>query len=374
MTDRLRIDIEKQLAGFRLRVDLTVGTEILVLFGPSGAGKTQTLNALAGLLRPDRGQIRLDQRWIFLNENVGSEKSAERIDIPVRERRMAMVFQNYALFPHLTARQNIAYPIRSRREAGQRVTRLLERMRLESLADRYPHELSGGQQQRVAIARALAADARVLLLDEPFSALDRPIREQLHRELLSLQEENGLVIIYVTHNLDDALTAGHRMAILDAGEVVQVASLSGIFLQPRNRRVLEILGVPNLFEGRRTAAGVEWDGLELRLGREWPTAAGGAVTGYIPAEEIRLIDGALQNGEMVNLVDGRVVRTQPLGLVQRLWIELSNHQLIETVVQAEKIRRPGETVRIMIPPERLILTTGAPPVIVDQGEGQKSHS
>jgi molybdate transport system ATP-binding protein len=355
MTDRLRIDIEKQLTGFRLKVDLTVGTEILVLFGPSGAGKTQTLNALAGLLRPDRGIIRLDQRWLFRDE-----RGEKPIDIPVRERRMAMVFQHYALFPHLTARQNIAYPIRSRREAGQRAAQLLERMRLEPLADRYPHELSGGQQQRVAIARALAADARVLLLDEPFSALDRPIREQLHCELRSLQEENGLVIVYVTHNLDDALTAGHRMAVLDAGGVVQVATLSDIFLKPRNRRVLEILGVPNLFEARRTDSGIDWDGLQLRLGREQPPASAGPVTGFIPAEEIRLIDGTVQAGEMINLVDGRVLRTQPMGLIQRVWIELSNCQMVETVVRAEKIHQPGERVRLTLPPERLILTTVGP--------------
>lgn len=355
MAERLEIDLVKRLEDFRLAVRLTVATEILVMFGPSGAGKSQTLNSLAGLMRPDHGRIRLDGRWLFRREAEG-----ERIDLPARERRMAMVFQQYALFPHLTARQNIAYPLR--RKGDKRAAELLGRLQLESLADRYPHELSGGQQQRVAIARALAANARVLLLDEPFSALDRPIREQLHRELLTLQQENGLVVIYVTHDLEDAHATADRVAIIDRGEIVQVASLSGLFRQPRHRRILEILGAPNIFSGRADGDGIEWAGQWLRLGtppESGSTRSNGERCGYIAAEDIEVIPSADEEaaaGRRENLIRGMVVRAHSTGRSQRVWIELANRAVVEAAVRNENEHRSGDSVLVYLPPDRLILT------------------
>src|SRR5262245_56318440 len=166
---RLLVDIRKRLSAFELNVRLEVGAEILVLFGPSGAGKTQTLDAIAGLTRPDSGEIVLDGKTFF--QGSGPRPA---VNLPARERRVGYVFQSYALFPHLTALENVAYSLWRQPQAHERAIALLARMGLQSLAGHYPHELSGGQQQRVAIARALAMEGHALLMDEPFSALDNP--------------------------------------------------------------------------------------------------------------------------------------------------------------------------------------------------------
>lgn len=217
---RLKVNIEKRLDTFNLSVQLEVGAEILVLFGPSGAGKTQTLNAIAGLMTPDAGEITLDGTIFFRSS--GEPGKDAMLNFPARNRRVGYVFQQYALFPHLTALDNVSYALWRQSDARQRAKALLDRMRLSELAHRYPHELSGGQQQRVAIARALAMDPHLLLMDEPFSALDSEIRGQLHQDLIKLQAESELVVIYVTHNLEDAFTVGHRLAVLRNGKIERI--------------------------------------------------------------------------------------------------------------------------------------------------------
>ncbi len=353
-SSRLRIRIEKQLSNFRLEADLSLGAEILVLFGPSGAGKTQTLNAVAGLMTPDRGEIVFDGTTLFRRED--GEKT---INLPARMRRIGYVFQHYALFPHLTALQNVAYPLK---EPGKkaRAVDLLRQMHIEDLADRYPHELSGGQQQRVAIARALAADSKVLLLDEPFSALDQPIRQRLHAELRSLQAQTSLVVLYVTHNLEDALTVGHRLAILDQGRLEQVDRIDEIFLRPRNRKVMEILGLPNIFEARvvdSTAQGsiIEWDGLRLRTtyplpDRDLPVAC------YIPQTEIEVLPNEAsvtdENGSFFN---GIMTGLSPVGIYFKISIRLENGNELEAAVRKIDAPPPGSNVRIRIPAEGIVV-------------------
>src|SRR5829696_8298911 len=222
---RLKVNIEKRLATFNLSVQMEVGAEILVLFGPSGAGKTQTLNAIAGLMTPDAGEITLDGT-VFFRSSVARSPT---LNLPARKRHVGYVFQQYALFPHLSALENVAYAVWRQPRARERAEALLERMRLAELANRFPHELSGGQQQRVAIARALAMEPRVLLLDEPFSALDSEIRAQLHQDLLRLQAEAELIVIYVTNNLEDAFTVGHRLAVLRNGRIERVGAPRDIY-------------------------------------------------------------------------------------------------------------------------------------------------
>ena len=231
---RLKVDIEKRLATFSLSVQIEVGAEILVLFGPSGAGKTQTLNAIAGLTTPDAGEITLDGTVFFRSARSSNNEPA--INLPARKRHVGYVFQQYALFPHLSALENVAYALWRQPHAREHAEALLERMRLTELAHRYPHELSGGQQQRVAIARALAMEPRVLLLDEPFSALDSEIRKRLHDDLLRLQAEAELIVIYVTHNLEDAFTVGHRMAVVRNGQIERTGTPREIY--PQNRTPL----------------------------------------------------------------------------------------------------------------------------------------
>ena len=235
----LNIDIEKRLATFNLRVRLEVGAEILVLFGPSGAGKTQTLNAIAGLTTPDSGRIVLGADTFFRSGQNGSA-----FNLPPRRRRVGYVFQQYALFPHMTALENVAYALWRRPGARERAEELLERMHLAQQSSRYPHELSGGQQQRVAIARALAMRPRVLLMDEPFSALDSPTRQRLHQDLIALQQEERLIVVYVTHNLADAFAVGHRLAIMRDGSIAQVGVPEDVRRNPANPLVLAALGLP----------------------------------------------------------------------------------------------------------------------------------
>ena len=232
---RLKVNIEKRLDTFNLSVQIEVGAEILVLFGPSGAGKTQTLNAIAGLMTPDAGEITLDGTVFFRSSG------SMAINLPARKRYVGYVFQQYALFPHLSALDNVAYALWRQPHARERAESLLERMHLTELAHRYPHELSGGQQQRVAIARALAMEPRVLLLDEPFSALDSEIRKRLHEDLLRLQAEAELIVIYVTHNLEDAFTVGHRMAVVRNGTIERTGAPRDIYPQTNTPLVMEAL-------------------------------------------------------------------------------------------------------------------------------------
>ena len=179
----LKARIKRALPGFDLEVDFTLNRELLVVLGPSGSGKTMTLQCIAGLTRPDEGRIELNGQVLF--------DSASGINLPPQKRLVGFVFQNYALFPHMTVSENVAYSIRQlpASEVKEKVDRLLNIMNVSPLAGRYPKQLSAGQQQRVAIARALAPDPDVLLLDEPFSALDSQLKERLELELLELQSE-----------------------------------------------------------------------------------------------------------------------------------------------------------------------------------------
>jgi molybdate transport system ATP-binding protein len=326
---RLVIDVERQLPEFRLAVRLQVGTEICVLFGPSGVGKTTTLNIIAGLLAPDAGEILLDGRPLFRRGRPGTA-----CKVPARHRNIGYVFQGYALFPHLNALENVAYPVRGQRDARLRAVALLDRMHLAHLADRYPAELSGGQQQRVAIARALAADPQVLLLDEPFSALDAGVREHLQRDLGALQAELRLAVIYVTHRLEDAFAMGHTLAVMGEGQVAQVGPIEEVFRRPVNAGVAEIMGVRNLFRAQVISAGPEgltldWDGLRLE-GPAQAAAAGAILTSYIRPEEIKVLypDRPLTGAVARNQVSGRILESRPSTSYRVLRVALENgHEL-----------------------------------------------
>jgi ABC-type spermidine/putrescine transport systems, ATPase components len=264
MTPQLTVDIIKRLGQTTLEMRFTAEAEILVLFGPSGAGKTQTLQAIAGLSTPDSGQIRFDDA-IFFQRMPGKPV----VNLPARKRRIGYVFQQYALFPHMSALENVAFPLGRRRDARDRAMELLERMHLAHLAQRMPHELSGGQQQRIAIARALAAEPHILLLDESFSALDRPVRERLHEEIRMVQAERRLVVLYVTHNLDDAFAVGHRLAVVRNGRIEQIGRINDVFTRPANRHVLDILGIPKCDERASDRNRDHQDRCSIGMGSSW---------------------------------------------------------------------------------------------------------
>lgn len=233
------------LPDFTVEVELTVAeAEVLVLVGPSGCGKTTTLNMIAGLVRPQRGCIRTGEFLIF--------DAKEGIDAPVEHRRIGYVFQDYALFPHLTVEQNVAYGVRAhgvrKGNLRRRVDEMLQRFGIESLRRRRPATLSGGERQRVALARAMAVNPRVLLLDEPLAALDATARRTVRRDLRQFLRQFKIPTVLVTHDYEDALAFGDRIAVMNRGAVVQQGVREDMLLHPRSPFVAGFTGV-NYFEG-----------------------------------------------------------------------------------------------------------------------------
>ncbi len=214
--------------------------ELTALLGPSGCGKTTLLRILAGLEVPDAGEVRH-----------GGEAILER---SARERNVGLVFQHYALFRHMTVGENVAFPLRIRRrpraEVQARVEELIELVQLQGLAGRYPHQLSGGQRQRVALARALATRPRVLLLDEPFGALDARVRQELRRWLRRLHDELHVTSVFVTHDQEEAFEVADRVVLMNQGRIEQEGTPAEVFEEPASPFVMRFLGAVNVFRGR----------------------------------------------------------------------------------------------------------------------------
>jgi molybdate transport system ATP-binding protein len=237
--ETLSVDLDHGLRAFRLSVALEVGAETLALMGPSGAGKTSVLRAIAGLVRPERGRIALGpDAW--LDTRLG-------VDVPPERRRVGLVFQEYALFPHLNVRGNVAF-------GGQeRVDELLRRFGIEALADARPSTISGGERQRVALARALARDPGVLLLDEPLSALDAHTRSRVRQELRELLLDLGLPTVIVTHDFEDAAALADRVGVLVDGRLLQLDTPENLVAAPADPFVAGFTGA-NLLRGVASAA------------------------------------------------------------------------------------------------------------------------
>ena len=239
--------------------DLAVGAgEFLTLLGPSGCGKTTALRIVAGFEHPDAGTVVLEDRDI-------THLSASR-------RNMGMVFQAYSLFPNMTAEENVMFGLRLRKvpqdEQTRRVGRLFDLIGLARARTRYPHQLSGGQQQRVALARALAIEPRVLLLDEPLSALDARVRVQLREEIRRIQTNLGITALYVTHDQEEALSISDRIAVMSAGRIEQLGTASEIYGSPATPFVAEFVGTMNRLTGEVVDGGesiVDCRGLQLRV-------------------------------------------------------------------------------------------------------------
>ena len=300
--------------GFRLELDFTAEAgQILVLFGPSGAGKTTALRAIAGLARPDAGHIAIAGRTVFADGAAAG--GGKPVWIPPHRRGVGYVTQQNHLFPHLTVRQNIAYglPRRGQPAAQQRVAALLDRLRLAGLAERRVGQLSGGQQQRAAVARALAPSPDLLLLDEPFAALDMELRRALGAELRAAVQQLNLPVILVTHSREEALALGDTVQIIDAGRTVALGPPLATLEQPGRGRVARLVGVENLL-AMRVAARLPQDGtmvcaaagrvLETPLADGW--AVGDAVTVGIRASDIILASGPLPQSSARNTWAGVV--------------------------------------------------------------------
>jgi iron(III) transport system ATP-binding protein len=262
----------------RLSLEIADG-ELLVLLGPSGCGKTTTLRSIVGLETPAQGRIRVGDQVVF--------DAATGINVPPNKRQMGMVFQSYAIWPHKTVFENVAFPLerqgKSRGEIRARVARTLEAVGLGHVADRGASLLSGGQMQRVAVARSIVAEPRVLLLDEPLSNLDAKLRGRLRFELRDMQRRLGITTVYVTHDQSEALALADRIAVMQAGRLVQLDSPSRLYRFPRNTFVADFLGVSNIVPGRvvaTTGAGLTEVALKpggIPVMSTWPAPAGAEV-------------------------------------------------------------------------------------------------
>jgi molybdate transport system ATP-binding protein len=325
---RLDVRLVKRLPDFTLDVQWTADGGVAALFGPSGAGKTLTLQCMAGLLRPDAGRIVVDGRVLF--------DSAAGVDVPPQARRVGYVFQGYALFPHLMVADNVGFGLRHRPRAERdaRVADVLARLGLAGLERRYPSELSGGQRQRVALGRALAIDPALLLLDEPLSALDAPLRRALRGELRSVLSEWGTAAVVVTHDFAEAYRLGDRIVVYESGRVVQAAPRAELLWQPASEAVARIMGVPNVLHG--TVIKASPDRIQLRWRGHILEAVNSPTRSYLPPpdapiaffvrpEYVRLIRkdrGPADPGHHMNLMAGVVVGDEDYGTTWTLRIRL----------------------------------------------------
>ncbi|MBB2932829.1 ABC transporter ATP-binding protein [Paraburkholderia silvatlantica] len=318
-------------------LDLAIGAgETLVLLGPSGCGKTTTLRMIAGLETPDAGG-----RVAFGDEDVTA--------LPIERRKVGMVFQNYALFPNLDVRGNIGYGLKIQRvpaaDARARVDELLAMMRLEAHAAKPISQLSGGQRQRVALARALAPRPRVLLLDEPLTALDARLRDTLRSEMSTLLRELGVTTVYVTHDQAEAMELGDRIVVMSAGRIEQIGTPREIYFQPASRAVAQFVGTLNRIAG-------EWHGGMLRTsGGAVPASASqtsGAAELYFRPEDAALADPV---GAQLR---GVIEQATFLGERTRLTIggAAPDALLVDVAGRVELAR--GTPVGISIAPEALI--------------------
>ena len=266
-------------------VDLAVGDEVLAVLGPSGSGKTTLLSLVAGIAAPDDGRITLDGRSL--------------VGCPVEDRRTGLVFQNGALFPHMTARENIAYAARAR----GRVDDLASLLAIDGVLDRRPAALSGGERQRVALARTLAADPDAVLLDEPLSSLDAPIRRRLRRDLRALFDDLDVPVLYVTHDQRTAAALGDRIAVFRDGQVAQVGGPNDVLDRPESRFVARFTGTENVFEATATAGSTVRVG-DVTLQTVETDLSQGPVTACVRPSRVDLSPGATNREDTRARVDG----------------------------------------------------------------------
>ena len=302
----------------RFSLDVAPG-EFVALLGPSGCGKTTALRMVAGFDTPDAGQVLVD----------GVDVS----QVPAQKRDMGMVFQSYSLFPNMTARDNVAFGLRLRRQrASQRRQRAEELLDLVGLAEhtaKYPHQLSGGQQQRVALARALAIEPRVLLLDEPLSALDAKVRAELRDQIRALQQRLAITTLFVTHDQEEALSMADRVCVMSNGRVEQVASPAELYAHPSTAFVAEFVGVSSRVPVERRGAAVVLFGQDA------------AVRGAIPDHDAGPLDALLRPEDVSVHLDpegaGVVQHQSFLGATTRLEIGFADF-VIKTDVASSQVR------------------------------------
>jgi putative spermidine/putrescine transport system ATP-binding protein len=313
--------------------------ELVALLGPSGCGKTTALRVVAGFEFADAGEVLIDGRDVS--------------GVPANRRDMGMVFQSYSLFPNMSALDNVGFGLRMRKVGGtsrrQRAAELLDMVGLAPQATQFPHQLSGGQQQRVALARALAIEPRVLLLDEPLSALDAKVRLQLREQIRSLQQRLGTTTLFVTHDQEEALSMSDRVGVMRSGRLEQVATPDELYSRPATAFVAEFVGTMNRLPGELGSGGTT----VTILGITVPAAPGGPSSGEVDAlvrpENLTATPSATGNGIVT-------VRTF-LGAVTRIAVRLSGDTevVVDVATTAAAEMTPGTAVQIGLPPAPVLV-------------------
>ncbi len=333
-------DVSKRFGAFtaldRVSLDIRSG-ELVALLGPSGSGKTTLLRIIAGLDWPDEGQVRFD--------------GEDALNRGIRERQVGFVFQHYALFRHMTIFENVAFGLRARPrrqrpsepEISERVHKLLDLVQLSWLADRFPAQLSGGQRQRIALARALAVEPRVLLLDEPFGALDAKVRKELRRWLRHLHEQIHVTSVFVTHDQEEALEVADRVVVLDRGNIEQAGTPEQIYEQPTNAFVHGFIGDSITLPVAIEQGVVHFAGQRLGVDRQGHADGNAAL--FIRPHEV-----AILHDPDAAALRGTVKRVHGLGPARRVEIALAEgtrDHLIEVDAPRDQIVNQGQAVGLL---------------------------
>ncbi len=341
-----------RLGSFRLDIAFEMGPEIGILFGPSGAGKSQTLRVLAGLTRPDEGAIRLNGR--------------DLADLPPGMRKIGLVFQELALFPHLSAIENVAYGLKGA-DRLKKARHWLSQVRLDGFEKRLPHQLSGGQRQRVALARALAPEPELLLLDEPFSALDGPLRRSLRRELKRLHRETGTPLLYVTHQIEDVCALGDHIFFMNDGAVTASLPVGSLWENHAVEAAWRSLGWGTFLSGEVTefTGGIIFAWEKGRLLLPPSTRFRGKTRAFVAPHHVKLLYPDLPVDPQLaeNVMTGTIVEALEMGSMTRVYLSACGLQW-----QAEFSReayaflnlREGETARFAVRPRCVSLLEPRP--------------
>jgi len=316
----------------------------LTLLGPSGCGKTTILRSIAGLVNPTAGDIEIAGRRVN--------------DVPIHKRNIGLVFQNYALFPHKTIFDNIAFGLKYRNvpkpAIAEKVHRALEVVRLPGVEKKLPSELSGGQQQRIALARAIVIEPDVLLLDEPLSALDANLREEMRVELKQIQRQTGITTIFVTHDQGEALAMSDRVVVMNKGHIEQMGSPFDVYEHPASEFVASFLGNANFLEA--SVVSRQGEAVQVRLQDGAPLlVAGGCASSAAAGDRVKVVvraEKVVLAAPQATPLAGRIIDVDYLGALARYEVELAGGQRLRALSSLhEKARGLGESVSVAIDPE-----------------------